>query len=137
MAVKNIINYIEDRRIDNLVYKSAPGYQGYYQSMYKKYFYSKVIDKALKSSDMRDETWESYEFRLINLHNPNTDVDALKGLREIYQMIGLGSISRLKTTEQVKMLAFNVMDEIMKYVDFYKEEDEDGDSQGGSDGESS
>ena len=28
------------------------------------------------------------------------------------------------------------MDVITKYVDFYKEEDEDGDSQGGSDGES-
>ena len=136
MAVKNIINYIEDRRIDNLVYKSAPGYQGYYQSMYKKYFYSKVIDKALKSSDMRDETWESYEFRLINLHNPNTDIDALKGLREIYKLIGLGSISRLQTTDDVQEVAFQVMDVITKYVDFYTEEDEDGDSQGGSDGES-
>ena len=104
--------------------------------MYKKYFYSKVIDKALKSSDMRDETWESYEFRLINLHNPNTDIDALKGLREIYKLIGLGSISRLKTTEDVQEVAFKVMDVITKYVDFYKEEDEDGDSQGGSDGES-
>ena len=74
--------------------------------------------------------------RLINLHNPNTDIDALKGLREIYKLIGLGSISRLKTTEDVQEVAFKVMDVITKYVDFYKEEDEDGDSQGGSDGES-
>ena len=131
MAVKNIINYIEDRRIDTLVYRSAPGYQGYYQSMYKKYFYSKIIDKALKASDMRDETWESYEFRLINLHNQNTDLDALKGLREIYQLIGLGSITRLNTTNEVEVLAFRVMDVILKYVSFEEPEDEDGDSQNG------
>ena len=135
MAVKNIINYIEDRRIDTLVYRSAPGYQGYYQSMYKKYFYSKVIDKALKSSDMRDETWESYEFRLINLHNSNTDLDALKGLRKIYQMIGLGSITRLKDTDEVESLAFQVMDEILKYIPSFDEEDEDGGSQGSDDGD--
>ena len=59
-----------------------------------------------------------------------------KGLREIYKLIGLGSISRLKTTEDVQEVVFKVMDVITKYVDFYKEEDEDGDSQGGSDGES-
>ena len=135
MAVKNIINYIEDRRIDTLVYRSAPGYQGYYQSMYKKYFYSKVIDKALKSSDMRDETWESYEFRLINLHNSNTDLNALKGLRKIYQMIGLGSITRLKDTDEVESLAFQVMDEILKYIPSFDEEDEDGGSQGSDDGD--
>ena len=103
--------------------------------MYKKYFYSKVIDKALKSSDMRDETWESYEFRLINLHNSNTDLDALKGLRKIYQMIGLGSITRLKNTDDVESLAFQVMDEILKYIPSFDEEDEDGGSQGSDDGD--
>jgi len=134
VAVKNIINYIEDRRIDNLVYKSAPGYRGYYQSMYKKFFYSKIIDKALKSSDMRDETWESYEFRLINLHNENIDLTALKGLREIYKLIGLGSINRLQNTEEVQDLAFKVMDVVLKNVTFKDEEMDDG-SQSGSDGD--
>jgi hypothetical protein len=32
--VKNLLNIIEDRRIDNFIFKSAPGYKGYYHSLY-------------------------------------------------------------------------------------------------------
>jgi hypothetical protein len=46
--IETLLNFIEDRRIDSLVYKTAPGYQGYYRSMYERYFYSKTVDKALK-----------------------------------------------------------------------------------------
>ena len=42
--VKNLLNYVEDRRIDYFVFKTSPGYKGYYHSMYDKYFYSKIID---------------------------------------------------------------------------------------------
>ena len=48
--IKGILNYVEDRRIDNFVFKSSPGYKGYYHSMYNKYFYSKNVDKGLLSS---------------------------------------------------------------------------------------
>ena len=65
--LKDLLNYVEDRRIDNYIYKSAPGYRGYYESMYNKYFHSNVVDKGLKSSEHRDETWDSYMFRLINI----------------------------------------------------------------------
>ena len=34
--VKNLLNYVEDRRIDWYVYSTSPGYKGYYQSMYLK-----------------------------------------------------------------------------------------------------
>ena len=34
--LKDLLNYVEDRRIDNYIYKSAPGYRGYYESMYNK-----------------------------------------------------------------------------------------------------
>ena len=37
--IKGILNYVEDRRIDNKTFKSSPGYKGYYHSMYNKYFY--------------------------------------------------------------------------------------------------
>src|SRR6056300_1292228 len=33
---RGIINYIEDRRVDSLVFKSSPGYKGYYHSLYEK-----------------------------------------------------------------------------------------------------
>jgi len=38
---KGIVNTIEDRRIDAYVMKNAPGYYGYYMSMYDTYFNSK------------------------------------------------------------------------------------------------
>ena len=53
--VKNLLNYVEDRRIDNFVFTTSPGYKGYYHSMYDKYFYSKIIDKALQSTEHTDE----------------------------------------------------------------------------------
>ena len=66
--IKNLWNYVEDRRIDQYVFKSAPGYRGYYRKMYDKYFNDKVIDKGLQSDEFTSETIESYMFRIINLH---------------------------------------------------------------------
>ena len=34
--IKNLLNYVEDRRIDWYVFSSSPGYKGYYNSMYDK-----------------------------------------------------------------------------------------------------
>ena len=62
--LKNMLNYVEDRRIDYYVFTTSPGYKGYYHSMYDKYFYSKIIDKALQSTEHTDEVIESYMFRI-------------------------------------------------------------------------
>ena len=96
--VKNLLNYVEDRRIDNFVFTTSPGYKGYYHSMYDKYFYSKIIDKALQSTEHTDEVIESYMFRIINLTNVNTNLNALNGLREIWNTIDIKNIGRLKDT---------------------------------------
>jgi hypothetical protein len=106
--IKDIINVIEDRRIDMYVYKNAPGYQLYYKALYAKYFNAKEIDKALRSKKFRTENWESYMFRLINLTNPNTDLKALKYLQAINDLIDLSNISRLKNTTEVYELAFKI-----------------------------
>ena len=103
--LKQLLNYVEDRRIDNYIYKSAPGYRGYYEAMYNKYFHSNVVDKGLKSSEHRTETWSSYMFRLINITNKNRDLNALKGLREIWNLLDLKNISRLRTTNDSLELA--------------------------------
>ena len=58
--IKNLLNYVEDRRIDNYVFSTSPGYKGYYHSMYDKYFHAKVIDKALGTDEYTDENWDSY-----------------------------------------------------------------------------
>ena len=96
--VKNLLNYVEDRRIDNFIFTSSPGYKGYYHSMYDKYFHSKVIDKALGTDEYTEENMDSYMFRIINLTNKNTNLSALKGLRKIWTTIDLKNISRLTST---------------------------------------
>ena len=110
--IKDIWNYVEDRRIDKFVFNSAPGYRDYYRSMYDKYFNDKMIDKGLLSDEYTEENIESYMFRIINLHNKNTDLTKLKGLREIYKVIGLGNILRLKSSQDT----FNVALEVYKII---------------------
>ena len=107
--VKDLLNYVEDRRIDNFVFTTSPGYKGYYHSMYDKYFYSKIIDKALQSTEHTDEVIESYMFRIINLTNVNTKLGALRGLRQIWNTIDIKNIGRLKDTKD----AFKVASEVM------------------------
>lgn len=115
--LKDLLNIVEDRRIDNFVYKSAPGYTGYYKALYDKYFHARIIDKGLKSTSFRTEDWESYMFRLCNITNTNRDLSALKGLKEIWNLLDLKNIGRLKTTNDALGVAwsiFNVIESNMK-----------------------
>jgi hypothetical protein len=56
--IEMLLNFIEDRSIDNLVYHNAPGYQDYYRAMYERYYYSKTVDQGLKGKEYRGENWE-------------------------------------------------------------------------------
>ena len=135
--LKQLLNYVEDRRIDNYIYKSAPGYRGYYEAMYNKYFHSNVVDKGLKSSEHRTETWSSYMFRLINITNKNRDLNALKGLREIWNLLDLKNISRLRTTDDALELAGEIymviQNNVNKDMDQMPEPQKGGDGQGQDD----
>ena len=84
--VKDLLNYVEDRRIDYFVFTNSPGYKGYYHSLYDKYFHSKIIDKALLTDEYTSLDWDSYIFRIINLTNKNSDLEALPGLKDIRKM---------------------------------------------------
>ena len=111
--VKNLWNYVEDRRIDQFVFNSAPGYRDYYRKMYDKYFNDKLIDKALLSDEYTEETIDSYMFRIINLHNKNTNLSKLKGLKEIYKVINLSKILRLKSSQDTFDIALKVFQIIL------------------------
>lgn len=115
--LKDILNIVEDRRIDNFVFQSSPGYRDYYRTLYDKYFNDKLIDKALQSAEMRDETVESYMFRLMNLHSEHTDLSALKRLREIYRLMDLKNIGRLNTTSDAVQLSLQIMQVIIEAID--------------------
>ena len=106
--IEVLLNFIEDRRIDDLVYKSAPGYQNYYRAMYDRYYYNKIVNKGLKSEKYREENWESYLFRIINIFNKNTELNALCELKNIYNLIDLKNISRLKSTKDSLELAITI-----------------------------
>tara|TARA_Y100000385_G_scaffold289881_1_gene360832 strand:+ start:1326 stop:3410 length:2085 start_codon:yes stop_codon:yes gene_type:complete len=111
--IKDLTNYIEDRRIDLYMFRNAQGYNGYYTAMYDKYFNNKIIDKGLKSTAKRTEDWDSYMFRIVNLTNTNRDLKALKGLQEIYDLINFKNIERIKSTADsidIAIEIFNIVE---------------------------
>ena len=114
--VKDLLNIIEDRRIDYHVFKSAPGYKGYYNSMYDKYFNAKVIDKALASKEMRNLDWDSYMFRICNITNVNRDLNALPGFMDIWNTINLKNIQRLKNSTEALAVAFEIFNIVESYL---------------------
>ena len=114
--IKDLLNWIEDRRIDMLSYKVAPGYRNYYESMYDKYFNSKIVDKALKEGAKREESWDDYLFHIINFTNPNRDLKALKLLAEVWMMIDLNNIQRLNSTRDAFVLACSIFKKINKHL---------------------
>ena len=136
-TIKNLWNYVEDRRIDNFVFKSAPGYRDYYRKMYDKYFNDKLIDKALLSDEYTDETIQSYMFRIINLHNKNTQLSSLKGLREIYRLVGLNKISRLTNSQESLDVAIEMFKVILKYINQPTDDDNQQNENGKGEGSSS
>lgn len=114
--VKDLLNWIEDRRIDFHIYKTAPGYRMYYEAMYDTYFNDKIIDKALRNGEKTQETWDDYFFHIINFTNPNRNLNALGALKAIWNTIDLRNISRLKTTEDALRVAIEVYKQIKAAV---------------------
>lgn len=140
--IKNFLNWVEDRRIDHKTYMSSPGYKGYYIALYNRYFNSNVTSKALLSTSLRKETLESYRFRIFNLTNKNTDLYALKKLKEISDLIDIKNIDRLNSTLDSLELTFKIFDIILDTINRLKDKDdkkegesEDGDGGGESEDE--
>lgn len=108
--LKDLTNIIEDRRVDDFVYKTSPGYMIYYHALYEKYFMNDIITKALSSDSLRDENWKSYNFRVNYLTNPITlkTLDSLKNLKKIYDLIDISNISRLKNVQDSFNLALEI-----------------------------
>ncbi len=111
--LKDLLNIVEDRRIDNFVFKSAPGYKAYYHAMYDKYFNAKVIDKALQSKEKTSIDWDSYFFRICNITNPNRNLNALPLLRKVWNILDLKNIERLKDS----WMALEVAADIFRIVE--------------------
>ena len=55
-------------------------------------------------------------FRIVNFTNPDTDLNALPRLRDIYRLIDMKNILRLKSTDDVIEVAKSVCDVVFKLV---------------------
>jgi len=135
-VVKSLVNFVEDRRIDQYIYNTCPGYRDYYRALYDEYFYDTMIDKGLKSDEYTDETLQSYMFRIINITNSNTDLNKLKGLKEIYQILDLKNINRLKSTKDSLEVAEKITNTILKNISVeLMEKPQNGNGRSDEDGE--
>ncbi len=118
---KILLNLVEDLYIDAMTYRSAPGYRGYYSSLYQKYFGDKKIVEGLWSRDYAEPTWNNYLFHLINIRNPERNLQALPGLETMFKMLDLPNVLRMSTFEDRLYLSKYLFDTISKYVDATKE----------------
>ena len=123
--VFTLINFVEDKRIDHYVYNTAPGYQYYYEELYRKSFYNSIVDDNLKTNNFTTPTWDAYFFRIINIFNRNSDLDKLPGLREVRDLLTYNQINKLKSTQDSIKIAVEIYNIIKQYIQ-EEEEKEDG-----------
>ena len=114
--IKNLTNWVEDRRIDHYIFTTSPGYRDYYRAMYDKYFNDKLIDKALQSSEYTNVDVDSYMFRIMNLTNENSSLKALPNLDKIYKIIDLKNINRLPNTTESFHVALQIWEVILDSI---------------------
>ena len=112
--VKEILNYVEDRRIDNLVFKSSPGYKAYYHKLYDHYFRNDEMANVLMQ--YRQPEWESYMAQMIGMLHPKFNVNALPGLRQIAAVIDINNIGRLQNTAEALQVALSVYDIMSRQI---------------------
>ncbi len=124
--VKNLTNYVEDKRIDNHVYTTCPGYRDYYRSLYDVYFNDVSIDKGLLSNEYTTETVDSYLFRIINITNPNSDLSKLRGLGKISKLLNLNNINRITSTQQSVEIAEGIVEIIIQSIADEMEDEKNG-----------
>jgi hypothetical protein len=134
-VVKNMLNVVEDRRIDHFIMTTAQGYRGYYEAMYDYYFNAKIIDKALQTQQWSEKTLEHYMNHIINFINPNRTLDLLPGLRTIWNTLNLKNISRLKSTEDALTVALEMATILVANIDKIENEEDENTEGSGGDGE--
>jgi hypothetical protein len=99
---KSLSNWLEDRRIDNTIFKSSPGYKAYYHKLYDYYWNDDTINKALLSDECRDpQIYDHWLFNIINSMSPFYNVNRMKGLKDVMSILDIQNIDRLKSTADV------------------------------------
>lgn len=112
--IKSLLNWVEDRRIDNYIFSTSPGYKAYYHKLYDHYWNDKAILKGMVSNRMRDvQNTDHWMFHIINMINPMFNKYAMPGLDRIVDIVDLKNIARLKSTAESLEIALQIADIIL------------------------
>ena len=109
----NLLNWIEDRRIDNYVFTTSPGYKAYYHKLYDHYWNDPAVLRGIQSSKYRQVTIDNYMFHIINMISTGSDLKALPGLDKIAEIINVSNISRLQDTYESLRVSVEVFQVII------------------------
>lgn len=120
--IKNIINFIEDRRVDHYVMTNVPGYKNYYEDLYNKHFRHHSLNKIISTNQIANEkTLKDYTFRIINLYHPLANMHALPYLQIIKNLIDVKNIDRLKNTRDSAIIAKQISAIVFYVIDINKQ----------------
>ena len=127
----NLLNWIEDRRIDNWAYNRAPGYVKYYEALYHRYFLPAERDAVIQEFKKRpiEPSLENYLFLIFNMLNDEVKMDELPKLDEINKLIDLDNVERFNNTVECQDVALDVLKIILENL---PEGNGEGDGNGGS-----
>lgn len=115
--IKDVMNWVEDRRIDHFVFSTSPGYKAYYHKLYDYYWNSKEVLRGMLSTEYRDSSkLDSYLFHIFNMINPSFDRKALPGLGEIVDLVDLTNVARLNSLQDVFDVTIAIIDKIFDNV---------------------
>lgn len=122
-----VINIVEDLYIDAVSYMKAPGYRGYYKSLYQKFFGDDKIARGFYDKEFQIPSVQNYFFHLCNIRNPYRNLNALPSLTEIWNLLDIKNIKRLETQQDRLDVAIKIFNIIVKNIQTEQEEQKDKD----------
>jgi hypothetical protein len=126
-----ILNIVEDLYIDALSYMKAPGYRGYYKSLYQKYFGDDKITRGFYDKKFHKPTLNNYFYHICNIRNPYRNLNALPSLEEIWNLLDIKNIKRLTTQQDRLDVAIKIFNIILKNVKIEEEKNSNKNSKSG------
>lgn len=112
--IHGIHNWIEDRRIDHFVFSTSPGYKAYYHKLYDHYWNTKDVIRGIRSSGYRiSSKLDSWEFQIYNFLSPAVDLNAMPGLKAVYDHINLNNPQRWTSVQDTLNTTFEVIELIL------------------------
>lgn len=117
-----LFHFFEDKRIDQCGYDSYPGYRVYIQTVYNYYYHNDTISQIFINDEYKEEIFENYLIKIINITHPNRDLLSLKGLKYIYDLIDIEHINiNYHSTEDIFYFTVKIWNSILSYANIKEE----------------